>query len=595
MSAFRSALKRLFARDRSTPNQPRGHVTTLGISMVKNEQDIVEPFVRHNIQMLDYLAILDNGSVDRTYEILLELSREFPNVFVTSDPAFDYKQSERMTRMLHACQSAFFADFILPLDADEFLMPPDRASFRDVLETIPAGNFGRIRWKNYVLTPFDATAALDPPRSMRWRRRSENPENRKAVMRLNGAFDSDLVLVQGNHRFQSRSGRPVPFVHLEDVELAHYPVRSADQFAAKAICGWMAYLASDSDQRKMNFGHQWREAFEKIVSGAELSPDRIAKASFLYAQHPCAIDWAEDAVEDAGPFSYERRFSNGAPQSALQVVASAWARSLSPRPSSASSVAGGGALGLRPREPEAGRDDEVQGTEFSAAWHWQHLFVDVPPFQFVAERFQPRSVLDMGCGVGAYLKLFEEHGAEVLLGIDGFPSGATALRPEQYRRRDLSGGIDLERKFDLTLCVEVAEHLTPGSENALLDAIARHSTKTIVFSAAEPGQPGHGHINCRPLDYWLAAWSRRGWAPDLASTLGMRALSSFSWFRRNLLVLRPRVGDNDSGFEALKQIAGRKYVWYGQQPGIRTVPFAEPAPPDAGYVAEDAYSPRNAK
>lgn len=98
--------------DRPQPAEEREETVTrivpkiVGISMVKNEQHIIEPFVRHNIRFLDHLIVLDNGSVDETRNILTKLSEEFANLVVSDDKEFESTQSKRMTALLHHCQAA---------------------------------------------------------------------------------------------------------------------------------------------------------------------------------------------------------------------------------------------------------------------------------------------------------------------------------------------------------------------------------------------------------------------------------------------------------------------------------------------------------
>src|SRR5271165_1826568 len=98
----------------------------LGISVIKNEQDIVEPFVRHNLRFLDRLIVLDNGSVDNTAEILRHLQNEFPSLVVEHDDQFGHAQQQRMNQLLQEGQNKYRPDFAIPLDADEFLAARDR-------------------------------------------------------------------------------------------------------------------------------------------------------------------------------------------------------------------------------------------------------------------------------------------------------------------------------------------------------------------------------------------------------------------------------------------------------------------------------------
>ena len=137
-------------------HQPR----IIALTMVKNEQDIIEPMIRHNAALLDALIVLDNGSVDDTGRIAMALARELGNVVVTDSAQFGYTQGERMTRLLFAAQSSYFADFVLFLDADEFIGVTSRAALHAELGKIPASGFGAVTWHNYVLT--DGNPIEDP-------------------------------------------------------------------------------------------------------------------------------------------------------------------------------------------------------------------------------------------------------------------------------------------------------------------------------------------------------------------------------------------------------------------------------------------------
>ena len=48
----------------------------VGLSMVRNESDVIETFIRHNLILLDELHIVDHNSSDNTREILTLLKQE---------------------------------------------------------------------------------------------------------------------------------------------------------------------------------------------------------------------------------------------------------------------------------------------------------------------------------------------------------------------------------------------------------------------------------------------------------------------------------------------------------------------------------------
>jgi SAM-dependent methyltransferase len=553
-------------------------VRIVSLSMVKNEQDIIEPFIRHNARFIDCMVILDNASVDETRRIATDCARELGTIIVADSDEFAYTQAERMTRLLYYSQTAFFADFVLLLDADEFLGVEDRATLLAMLEAIPLNGVGLLPWQTFLLTPGEAAAAAeDPPRSIRQRRAAEVPLFRKAVLRLDRVYRPDLLIEQGNHGIITTSGERLPTVQLDGLPLLHFPVRSHGQLVAKAIVGWMAYLARNPAARQEDLGSQWRDAFDRVVSAAAAGPDEgeLCEISMRYAQDRPSIDWQADAIGGEPPFNYIRRYSTGAFGNPLTLVARSWERSLSSPP----------ALLQLVRSPTATNAPGAASTTFDAAWHWDNLFVDVAPFRFVAEKHRPVQVLDVGCGIGAYLMLFKLLGTRSVLGVDGVPADATVLAGDEYLVRDLSQPLQLGHAFDLVICVEVAEHLATQHSEILLDSVASHAGRMIVFSAAEPGQPGYGHVNCRPISYWLERWASRGWYPDLVDSLGIRCLATMSWFRRNLVVLRR--GDPKAGAEAaaaLAMIGTKSFTWYNQQPGIRQIPFSEDLPPPpAGY------------
>jgi SAM-dependent methyltransferase len=226
------------------------------------------------------------------------------------------------------------------------------------------------------------------------------------------------------------------------------------------------------------------------------------------------------------------------------------------------------------------------GPDRSGAWdellHVQNLYVDRPPFRYLWDKFGPASILDIGCGLGAYLHAFRTWGARDTVGVDGFDNSGTVLRPDTYRRHDLRRPLDLGRTFDLVMCTEVIEHIDAEHEDVVLETVSRHARGLVLFSAARPGQPGVGHVNCKSTDYWLDRWSHARWEPDVFDTLAVRSLSTFFWFRRNLIVLRPAGRRRaPAGFTVadLASDEAERVDWLAQPPAIHTYPLQSPLAP----------------
>src|SRR6185436_10775009 len=79
----------------------------------------------------------------------------------------------------------------------------------------------------------------------------------------------------------------------------------------------------------------------------------------------------------------------------------------------------------------------------------------------VMELLPVQSVVDLGCGIGTWLSVFRERGACDFLGIDGdyVEIDQLEIPRECFWPHDLRQPLNLERRFDLAVSLEVAEHL----------------------------------------------------------------------------------------------------------------------------------------
>lgn len=305
----------------------------LGICSVKNEQDIIESFVRHSLRFVDNLMVLDNGSVDDTKAILNSLAGEFGNLTVLEDDSFGNPQSARMTRLARTGQSAYDPEYILPLDADEFLDVTDKSELGRIFEKIPRDGYGLIPWRTFVLTPDTVReCGVNLPSSMHWRRRAEAPLYQKVVIRSGGRTNSDFVIEHGSHTISAPSGREVPSVPLDGLNLLHFPVRSRDQLVSRIVVGWMANLARDRNAWSSGIAWQKRDNFDRIAGGDPIDDATLCEISLLYAQNPRSVDWESDVVNEVPQVEYVRRYSTGKAMGALQLIARAWEQSLHVKP-----------------------------------------------------------------------------------------------------------------------------------------------------------------------------------------------------------------------------------------------------------------------
>jgi SAM-dependent methyltransferase len=130
----------------------------------------------------------------------------------------------------------------------------------------------------------------------------------------------------------------------------------------------------------------------------------------------------------------------------------------------------------------------------------------------ILEKIPARSVVDVGCGLGAWLAVFREHGVEDLLGYDGpwVDRSRLLVTPGEFRAADLQEPLEAERRFDLAVCLEVAHLLEPEHARRLVDSLASLSD-VVLFSAAIPGQGGFHHVNEQWPSYWAGLFGSRGY------------------------------------------------------------------------------------
>ena len=146
--------------------------------------------------------------------------------------------------------------------------------------------------------------------------------------------------------------------------------------------------------------------------------------------------------------------------------------------------------------------DQISETSLPSA----HVIVPL-----VLDAISISSVLDVGCGTGAWLSVFQEHGVKDLTGIDSdyVRSDALLIGPERVVRKDLSKSFDLGRGFDLVMSLEVGEHLPESSSKSFVESIARHGDLVLFCGLARPGgYPPHKYavailVDASVLGPWL--------------------------------------------------------------------------------------------
>jgi SAM-dependent methyltransferase len=130
----------------------------------------------------------------------------------------------------------------------------------------------------------------------------------------------------------------------------------------------------------------------------------------------------------------------------------------------------------------------------------------------VIERVKPRSVVDLGCGNGTWLETFARHGVDAYLGIDGewAPERHLHIPRDRFLAARLDKPLRIERRFDLAISLEVAEHLPERAARRFVQNIVQLAP-CVLFSAAIPHQRGFHHLNEQWPDYWARHFAEHGY------------------------------------------------------------------------------------
>jgi hypothetical protein len=232
--------------------------TVFSLTLAKNEEDIIEVFVRYNLKAVDRMYIADNLSTDGTRAILESLVREGLPVRILDDRNPAHEQSKKTTAIYREIAATEDFDAIVFIDADEFLDAPE--GWLDDFEPGMVGELTRSRF----LFPRHVVPGQAPVAAMQ--EMMGAPESSKSFLMHDKRSANEVRIGEGNHHIY-RSGRAVPKTGAS-ANIRHYPLRTAEQYVRKNLLGWLSMQAKDyaASQGDSPIAAHWRREFEYILS-----------------------------------------------------------------------------------------------------------------------------------------------------------------------------------------------------------------------------------------------------------------------------------------------------------------------------------------
>lgn len=157
---------------------------------------------------------------------------------------------------------------------------------------------------------------------------------------------------------------------------------------------------------------------------------------------------------------------------------------------------------------------------------------------FIINLLKPKSVVDVGCGTGTWLKIFEDNSINDVVGIDGSYVDKSLLKinTDKFIEYDLEIFFKSEKKYDLAISLEVAEHLSEVSADIFIKTLTELSD-IVVFSAAIPNQGGQNHINEQEPRYWIEKFESLEFKTfDILRPIFWDNKNIDWWYRQNILL-----------------------------------------------------------
>ena len=259
----------------------------ISFSIVRNECDIIESFVRYTLSYVDKMYITIAPSTDGTAEILEQLAREGAPLILIPDEASHHNQVAAMNGMMRRINECENADLLLPLDADEFYIGEGNPRWQ--LEQLGQDAIYSVDWKTFIPMDDDDRSIRFVPKRLRFARNEEHERTHKcvipaAVARLPGAH-----LGMGSHSF--RNG-PEYFTSVPELRLAHIPVRSREQLMKKVLVGVLADMARKD--RLPGESYHWYSMVRQILAPGGIDTTKAALAYGCSAPrigiHRCSMD-----------------------------------------------------------------------------------------------------------------------------------------------------------------------------------------------------------------------------------------------------------------------------------------------------------------
>lgn len=255
----------------------------VSFTMVNNESEIIESFIRYNYNFLDEMYIIDNGCTDNTIKILHNLKNDGYKIVIYDESLEAYDQFRLDNKYLNKIIEESNPDLIIPLDADEFIIS-DHKDPRKEMEKLSLDKIYYVNWQWYVMTEKDDPKETFIPRRLKyclkrtvWNYSDGTPVT-KVILPARYFKEKKLTMSMGHHTVYG--DKSIAIEEINNIKLAHYRAISEEQLVYKTCCYTMRDIATMGNNIETA---QRTNQLAKIESGISMH-DAAIEAS--YAGYP---------------------------------------------------------------------------------------------------------------------------------------------------------------------------------------------------------------------------------------------------------------------------------------------------------------------
>jgi glycosyltransferase involved in cell wall biosynthesis len=279
-----------FARIQSIFRKEVG-MKIIGVVRTLNEDDIIEAVLRHHLAEMDQVIVLDDGSNDRTAEIVKGLIGEGLPIELIERRCVIFDESNRNTFLFDYARNKHGATWVIFFDADEFVDTRGvGVSLRSYLQEVQQSVDGvQIRLVNYIDAASDNADEVIVPKRMVWRHKTPH-DVYKIMMRAL----SDVTIHAGNHNAHRDDGKPLNIIQEPNIVLAHYPRRSGWHDIYKWVIGRLKITAAGTRETSAGTGSHYIAPFEIIMN----RPAELLGSSGFFNPHP------DPGIMEHNPIAY---------------------------------------------------------------------------------------------------------------------------------------------------------------------------------------------------------------------------------------------------------------------------------------------------